>query len=182
MEYPRPSLLVGEHILWEGAPPTGVMVRAADALLIPFSLLWGGFAMFWNVSVWRDGAPVFFRLWGLPFLLVGFYIVIGRFLIDMLVRRRQRYYVTNQRVLIERRGWGGGLRTLDIRHLPLLATTVRADGSGTLSFGQTASLFSAAGHGSGMGFWHPALDPTLQFLGIANVAQVRSLVERAARA
>jgi hypothetical protein len=75
-------LMRGERVVWEGRPPGGFMLTATDGLMIPFSLLWGGFALFWNISVWSMGAPLFFRLWGLPFLLVGFYMVIGRFFVD----------------------------------------------------------------------------------------------------
>ena len=42
------ELLQGEKILWVGQPDPSVHFAKADAFLIPFSILWGGFALFWE--------------------------------------------------------------------------------------------------------------------------------------
>ena len=45
------NLLPGEQILWSGGPADGVLFFPRDALLIPFSVFWLGFAIFWESSV-----------------------------------------------------------------------------------------------------------------------------------
>ena len=88
---------VGQGACWSGQPKQGLLLRGGDALLIPFSLMWGGIAFFWNATVWFGlgepgrgaGQPMdwFFRLWGLPFLVVGLFIFAGRFWHDAWLHR-----------------------------------------------------------------------------------------------
>jgi hypothetical protein len=76
----QPELTSGESILWAGQPNTRVSFHKEDLFLIPFSLMWGGFAIFWEGAVagyWgssgtRSGQPwVFGMIWGIPFVLIG---------------------------------------------------------------------------------------------------------------
>lgn len=69
----------GEHLVWAGRPDPSVRFTAADRALIPFSVLWFGFAVFWEASAVATGAPVFFLLFGAVFVLVGLFITVGRF-------------------------------------------------------------------------------------------------------
>jgi hypothetical protein len=133
-----------EHLLWSGQPRHGLRFRAEDALLIPFSLLWGGFAVFWEVSVIVSGAPFLFMLCGIPFVLVGCYIVFCRFLVDAHNRARTFYGVTNERILIVSGTFTQQVKSLQIRTLTDVSLTQRGDGSGTIPFGPTyfANMFT----------------------------------------
>jgi hypothetical protein len=133
----------GESLLWSGQPEAGLKLRPSDAYVIPFSLMWAGFAIFWEAGVLNTEAPFFFRLWGIPFVLVGLYMVFGRFFAEAWLRARTVYGVTNQRVLI-RSGLSRSLTSLPLRTLPAVTVTERPSGSGTITFGATSSVFSNA--------------------------------------
>jgi hypothetical protein len=177
----QPYLQGGETVLWTGRPDPRRLLSGKDIFLIPFSLLWGGFAIFWEASVLSfgggvNGPPIFFVLWGIPFVLVGQYIIWGRFLVKRRYRKQTVYAVTNQRVLILR---GRSLQSIFLSQLPPIVQSSRADGTGSLEFGSAGSPF---GYGvwanTGMdvfNFGHPAL----AFYDIPDVTQVYGLITEA---
>ena len=69
--FARPYLGPGESILWKGKPGKGHLLTAQDAFLIPFSIVWCGFAIFWEGSVLLTDGPFIMKLWGIPFVLMG---------------------------------------------------------------------------------------------------------------
>lgn len=90
----------GETLRWTGRPDPSIRFGRADLILVPFTLVWGGFALAWNIAVWSSGAPLPFRLFGLPFLAVGYQITIGRFVVQAKRKRTTTYAVTSQRAII----------------------------------------------------------------------------------
>lgn len=125
-------------MLWSGNPRTGLLLRPSDAFMIPFSLMWGGFAIFWEWGVSNASGPnqPFMVLWGIPFVAIGLYVIAGRFFVDSYVRGRTTYIITNRRAIVV-----GGLFSRTITSLPLknlsdITLRVRADGSGTITLGR----------------------------------------------
>lgn len=93
-------LFADEKVLWRGAPEPGIHLHKEDLLIIPFSILWSGFAFFWELSVLARNAPLLFQLWGIPFVLAGLYMLIGRFFASAWQARRTSYAVTDRRILM----------------------------------------------------------------------------------
>jgi len=177
----RPYLLSGERVLWSGRPKQGIAFSGRDTLLIPFSLLWGGFALFWNIGVWTfpetgQGIDWFMRLWGLPFLLAGIYFVIGRFLHDAAIRKKLHYAVTDQRVLVLRGSRSLKVISLDLHRLPRLELSEHRDGTGSIAFDTDSSSSFGFGRNGGFDWWVPSLSSTAQFLRIADPLKVYDLI------
>lgn len=124
-----------EHLLWSGQPAQGLRLRASDAVMVPFSFMWGGFALFWEWSVLRSGAPLFFKLWGVPFVLVGLHLIVGRFFWDSYQRRRTYYGVSDQRVLIITGGRSATVKSMNLRTLSDISVSSSPSGSGVIQFG-----------------------------------------------
>ena len=170
-------LLPEERILWEGHPSTKLILRPIEAFLIPFSLLWGGFALFWNVSVWSfdaQSAALPFKLFGLPFLVAGLYITVGRFWIDIELRKRLSYYVTNRRILILKRTSGSASKSVDIKRLPAIEFDEKSDGTGTIRFGLSGNWLN---NGANFGIWQSTFDQTPQFIRIDGAREVYDLIQ-----
>ena len=178
-----PFLLTGEKLLWTGQPRQGLILSGRDSFLIPFSLLWGGFAIFWNGIVWiipsHDNGPDWlFKLWGLPFLALGLYMIAGRFWHDAAIRKRLIYAVTTQRVLMLRGMRSAKLVSLDIHRLPRLELSEFRDGTGTIAFEANSMFFNGM---NGFSLWVPAMSGAAQFSGIADPRQVYELIQTRSR-
>ena len=101
-----------ETILWMGRPNPLSLLSSSDLMMIPFSLMWGGFAIFWeSLALSGKSHDLFFTLWGIPFVVIGQYIIWGRFVHKYLRRKRTYYAVTNQRTLVLTTLFGTNLKT-----------------------------------------------------------------------
>jgi hypothetical protein len=118
----QPLLRQGEQIRWVGQPDPRVLFTPADAFLVPFSLLWGGFAMFWETQAITRGGPSFSALWGIPFVLMGLYMIFGRFIYKKRSKLKTVYGLTDARVIVS-----SSERSFE--DVPLLGTPMRINRS-----------------------------------------------------
>ncbi len=132
----RGQLTAGEQLLWSGEPQQGVFLRGCDAFLIPFSLMWGGFAIFWEFSAVTTNAPIEFKIWGIPFVLVGLYMIIGRFWADARLRANTAYGVTSERIIIISGLFYKQTKSLSLDTLTDVSLTEKSGAVGTITFGQ----------------------------------------------
>jgi hypothetical protein len=143
----QPDLLPGESILWTGQPSPRVIFHPSDWFAIPFSLMWGGFALFWiygasgygrnaDQSVLTHGAQhlSLFALWGIPFVLIGQYMIWGRFFYTAWKKTRTFYAVTNKRVIVLNAQRNRKVTDAFLAGLSSVSLTTRSDDVGTIEF------------------------------------------------
>jgi len=171
------GLLPGERVVWSGRPADGVLLTGRDAFLIPFSILWCAFVVFWMFGAATAGGG--FAIFGLPFVAFGLFFSIGRFWLDAWLRGGARYAVTNRRILILKRRPSSTFTSMELDRLPQVQVSEGAGGKGTLRFGAPTSLF--AFNGAGFSVWMPSLDPTPQFIAIPAARQVFDLIQQQSR-
>jgi hypothetical protein len=183
------ELSPGEQFVWSGQPRGGVRLRAADWFLIPFSIFWCGFAIFWEVGALMvtahapDPFAVIFPLFGVPFVVIGLYLVFGRFLVDARIRGRTFYGITNERIVIVRGLFARRTKSLNLRTLSDISLSERSDRSGTITFGPCYPF----GYWSFFGMW-PGMWPGAgqycppAFDMIDDAKKVYDLVRQAQRA
>jgi hypothetical protein len=171
-----------EKLLWFGAPRGGIRLRGSDLFAIPFSLLWGGFAICWEASVLgMPNSPWIARPWGVPFVLIGLYLIVGRFFVDARMRDSSNYAVTDRRVLILSGLFRRENESLILRNVPEISVVQARDnsGSGTISFGSLPSFAAFSGGFAGWPGGRCGLPP--QFEMIVDVAAVAALARDAQR-
>jgi len=145
----------GERLLWSGQPKQGVRLQAGDIFMIPFSLMWGGFAIFWEASVLgltglnhhparpsgnAGGVPLFMALWGIPFVVVGLYMIFGRFFYDAALRRKTWYGITDRRLVVLKSLFTKNMSSFDYSTLTNLNLVERSDRSGDVLFGTPSPM------------------------------------------
>lgn len=141
----RAHLSPGEQILWAGVPRKGIVFRGSDVFVIPFSMLWTGFAVFWLMAAAASGAPLPFVLFGVPFVLVGGYMVIGRFAVEAWQREHTFYALTAERVLIASGLFSKKVKSLNLKTITEISLAERRDGTGVITFGAQHPMAGAFG-------------------------------------
>lgn len=172
------SLVPGEKVLWQGSPGSGIRFRRSDFFLIPFGLFFFGFSLFWETMAlsFTDRAnnpplmATIFPIFGLPFICVGAYLVVGRFFWDSYRRKRSTYLLTNRRALIETIAFGRKVTSITLADLPAVSLEERADGCGSIVLGEDQQI----GYGENR---RTRSAPRFDFIGDAQ--RVYRLVEEA---
>ena len=142
----RDRLLEDEKILWSGRPDPGMHFTLMDLFLVPFSLQWGGFAIYSQLSEFifdtgQEDIDITFALFGSLFVLVGLYLIFGRFIYKKWRKLRTYYAITNHRILALYTAFGKHYLELDIKSVTEINIRTWADGKGFLIFNEGKSSF-----------------------------------------
>lgn len=146
-----------------GHPDPKVRFAPIDVLLVPFSLLWGGFAVVWEWHAITTSDSILFALWGIPFVLVGLYFIGGRFIYKKRQKMRTVYGLTDTRAIVS--SSERSFEDTPVKDVPVRVSRSRGNRHATVFFGsggrQAAYLntgmdFFAFGQAHGIGFFDVA--------------------------
>lgn len=132
-DFCKPYIVDGEYILWEGAPEKGFSLTSRDVMLIPFSVIWLGFALFWEYLAVTTSGSLLMMVWGLPFIGVGIYLLFGRFLQTLYLRDKTFYIITNKKLIIRS---GNKVKIYRAQDLPPMDIHLHKNGTGTILFSE----------------------------------------------
>lgn len=134
VSFARIYMSPGEYVLWHGCPQKGNLFTKQDVYLIPFSIFWFCLALSRFVVLGAGEISVNFN--SLPFMVVGLYLLFGRFIWIAVRRSRTVYVITNQKIIRKRMG------NIDMIHrranLPI-QLKVHRNGNGTITVGSDSS-------------------------------------------
>ncbi len=134
----------GEEILWQGQPNSRIDLRGLFNPQTLMGAFFTGFSLFWiaMAAQMMSGASNipfpfrFFPLFGVPFLLMGLWMLGGRLIFEAYLRSQTYYTLTSRQAFIARNAFGK--RTLEsykIRDMPRL--TLEDGSPGSVIFAQS---------------------------------------------
>ncbi len=130
------EMSINERILWKGKPDKGNFFTTRDIFTSLVALLWIGFAVFWTHMVLQENS--IFALIGIVLIIVGIYLLVGRFFHMAYRRKNSRYVITNKKIM---RKIGKKVDSLSSVSLPAFHTTLYRNGNGTIIF-ETANPYN----------------------------------------
>jgi len=177
-----------EKILWLGQPKQGLSFTTYDILFIPFSLLWCGFAFFWEINVLNIGGDVpspitiVFPIFGIPFILLGLYMVFGRFIYKAWKKRFTFYAITSKRAIsLQLRNSNERSREIYLPSLSDISKNIKNNKTGSIIFeSSNGGLFSYYNNlyaNTGMDFWGRS-SSGFAFYDLENAEQVYQAIQQ----
>ncbi|MFZ1741477.1 MAG: hypothetical protein WAT93_01415 [Pontixanthobacter sp.] len=175
----KAELRRSERILWQSSQ-NPQSYKSAMAVW-GFAVLWTAFACFWTTAAWfmtragnqpLDGMAYLFPLFGVPFILVGLYMLVRPFL-SRTAAKRTVFAVTNERVIKLLKGKGVIVESVSIDRIGSL---FRVDGEqerGTLQINLTGKA-AQDGEPAGNHFFLRDVDNVK-----AAESRIREMLERA---
>lgn len=139
----------GENLLWTGNPDPQRAMFSTFGLWF-FAIPWTAFSLFWTWGASGSGRrlsqpgwtfELLFPLFGLPFILIGFAMLLAPFSASRKAKRTT-YAITDRRVLVIESGRTKIVQSFRGNDLGEIKRIERAGGSGDLVFAQRTSTDS----------------------------------------
>jgi hypothetical protein len=126
-----------ESLLWSGQPERNVIFHNLST--IPFSLMSGGLMSALGVgALYSENLPAWSAVFGIPFVILGQYVIWGWFIHVAWKKSRTFYAVTSKRILLRTVGRRSksNSKMLELSAVGEIKTSICSNSIGTLQFGR----------------------------------------------
>ena len=129
-----------EELLWYGQPVQGIISYPIDSYIIPFSVIWGGGSLIWEIVIVyvfimsSDLMHFFLMLGGFPFVILGLHMIFGRYILDKKQRENIYYGITNRRIIVIQGKKRSNISSFLISRLSNITIIEKQNNRGTILF------------------------------------------------
>ena len=133
-----------ETLIWRGQPTQGLRFSPQDIFAVPFAALWLLLVIVMFGFVLTDAQDVDpFAYLMLPvFVVIGLYMLVGRFAVDIVARRRTHYMLTDQRAVIESGLFTAHRASVNLAAAAAIQLQGGRKGRGSVKFGATNVFYA----------------------------------------
>ncbi len=170
------ELLKNEQLVWTGRPKQGIVFRINDFFLVPFSLAWTIGVLLFEFAAFHPNLPFFLPLVGFPFLLIGLFLLFGRYVMDKLRRKNIVYWITDQRIIIKGEKFKHTLRSYPFAEMEHVELYLHSKRYGTIVLGDESDIGGRGGKIEELYWVNSGRYPRLEM--IENVQQVFDMIMR----
>jgi len=158
------ELNIGERVIWADKPILGSLFLKSFAIYL-FAIPWTVFSLFWMYGAGKEGIAII--LFGTPFVLVGFFMLISPF-VKKNEEKRTIYIVTNQRAIIYKYGRKIKVKSFFPYQLMNIERHQKENGTGNIIFAHEVSYDSDGDRST----------TQVGFIGIKDVKKVEDIMNR----
>lgn len=135
----KPYLDGRESLLWCDKPVKKIIFTLNDVFTTLFGIFWLAFSLFWVFSAYMatsetTGPSKIFPLFGIPFVLVGVYLLFFRHIVSYFKRKNIIYALTEKRVLVVHFGRSKYVQEYKYEHISNISLKTNENDVGSIYF------------------------------------------------
>ncbi|BBB33214.1 conserved hypothetical protein [Thermotomaculum hydrothermale] len=128
-----------EKVLWEGKPEKNFYMEGIDYYVFFIGFVMLLFSLFNIISSLkmhsRGGRDIVGAIFSIPFLLIGFYLALGRYIHRYKKIKNTRYFITNKRIILSEKFFGDCfLSYINIKNIEKIDKKTKRNGLADLTF------------------------------------------------
>ena len=131
-DFCKSYLIEDEYVLWKGRPDKGNWINGSDVAMSLFGIMWLGFCAPFIRSILLLPS-IMMIIWFIPFLFIGVYMALGKFIQKMYLRNKTFYVITNKKLMIKS---GRRIQMYNGKDLPPMEIKIHKNGNGTILFSE----------------------------------------------